>query len=203
MRPGRGIGKQHLHIARAHIFGIHLIRAAHIAGDAAHNFQRILVVEPSRRQPVTIVQQQGHLGKVARRPGSRACKDHIFHAATPHGSGAVFPHHPAQRFQQVRFTAAIRAHHACQPLADQQFRRVDKAFKAGQSQFRKAQNGILILGTRKFCGPRLWRVNENTRYFGKSGQLSTRYWGFHRHNGALSLCQGRQALGTTQKGKPC
>ena len=37
MGARRRIGEKHLHIAGAHVFAVHLIGAAHIAGNAAHD----------------------------------------------------------------------------------------------------------------------------------------------------------------------
>ena len=131
MRPGRGIGEKHLHIAGAHILAVHLIGAADIAGDPAYDFKRVLLVKPRRRQPVTVVEVQRHLGEVACGPGGGSGEDHIFHAAAAHGGRAVFAHHPSQRFEQVGFATAVRPHDPGQPVGDDEVGRVHKAFEAG------------------------------------------------------------------------
>ena len=139
MRPGRGIGKQHLHIARPHLARIGTKGGPGVAGDAADNLQRVSLIEPRRGQPFAVVDDQRHLGKVAGGAGGCPGKDHVFHAVAAHGRCAVFAHDPAQRLQQVGFAAAIGADHAGQPVADQQVGRVDKAFEAVKAQPGEAQ----------------------------------------------------------------
>ena len=48
----------------------------------------------------------------------------------------------AQRFKQIGLTAPIRPHHTGQTIRDNQIGRIDKAFEAGQSEFREAQSGV-------------------------------------------------------------
>ena len=132
MRAGRGIGKKHLHITRAHILGIGLIGAAHVAGDPPHDLKLVGIVEASRGQPVAIVEQQGDFGKVPRRACRRPGKNHVFHATAPHRGWPVFPHNPAQRFKQVRLATAIRPDNPGQPIGNDQVGRIDKALEAGQ-----------------------------------------------------------------------
>jgi hypothetical protein len=133
MRPGRGIGEQQLHVARAHVLAAKLVGRAGVAGDPAHDLQRIGIVEARRRQPFGIVDMQHHLGEIARRARGRAGEDHVLHTAAAHGGGAVFAHHPAQRLQQVGLAAAVRPDDAGQPLADQKIGGVDEALEAVQS----------------------------------------------------------------------
>ena len=135
VRAGRGIGKQHLHIARAHLFAIGLIGRSGIAGNAAHHIQLVLCVEACRRQPLAVVNGQRHFGIVARRAGGGTGENHILHAAATHGGGPVLAHDPAQRLQQVRLAATIWPDHACQPRRDGQFGRVDKTFEPQKAQF--------------------------------------------------------------------
>ena len=139
MRPGRGIGEQHLHVTRPHVLGVDLIGTANVTSDPPHDFKLIVIVEPCRGQAVGIVDDQRHLGIIAGRTGRGTGKNHVLHPATAHGGGAVFAHHPAQRFQQVRLATAIRPHDPGQPLFDQKVRRVHEAFEAGQSEFREIQ----------------------------------------------------------------
>ena len=141
MRPGRGIGEQHLHIARPYLFGIGLVGRPGIAGDAPHNLQLVLIIEPRRRQPFAIVDGDRHFGKVARRPCGRPGKDHILHPVAAHRGGAVFPHHPAQSLQKIRLAAAVRPDHAGQPLVDDDIRGVDKALEAVETQAGETQRG--------------------------------------------------------------
>ena len=97
----RGIGKQHLYVTGAHIFSRHFIGAARIAGDAAHDIQHIHLVERSGCQAFGIVQLQCNFGKIARRTRGSPRENHIIHTAAAHRRGAVFTHHPTQRFKQI------------------------------------------------------------------------------------------------------
>ena len=139
VRSCRGIREQHLHVARAHILASRLVGAADVTRNAAHDFKRVHVVEPRRCKAFGVVDVQRHFGKVAGGAGRSACKNHVFHAATAHRSRAVFAHDPAQRFEQIRFATAVGTHNAGQTICDDQIRGVHKAFKARQSEFRKAQ----------------------------------------------------------------
>ena len=135
MRPGRGIGKQHLHVARPHFFRVAAVGRACVPGDPPHNLDLVGIVEARGCQPVAVVHDQRHLGEMPGPPGGSAVEDHVFHAAAAHRRGAIFPHHPAQSLQKVRLAAAIGADHAGQPLMNHQIRGVDKAFEAVQPQF--------------------------------------------------------------------
>ena len=141
MSTGRGIGKQHLHIARPRLIAIGLIGRARVSGDTAYDIQTVGLVKPAGGQPFGIVQMQADLGKIAGGPGRSTGKDHIFHAATAHRSWTVFTHHPAQRFQQVGLTTPVRTDNTRQSILDNQVCGVDKAFKAAQSKFRKPHVG--------------------------------------------------------------
>ena len=145
MRPGRGIGEQHLHIARAHFLAVNAVNTARVAGDAAHDVQRVGVIERRRGQPVGIVDLQGDFSVMARTAAVGACEDHIVHARAAHGAGTILAHHPAQRFQQVRLAATIGADHAGQPRMDRQIRLVNKAFEAIEAQARKLHVGPLVM----------------------------------------------------------
>jgi hypothetical protein len=140
MRPGRGVGEQHLDITGADVFGVGFIGGAGVAGDTAHNVQRIKVVEPGRRKAVAIVDGERDFGKVAGRAGGGPGKNHVFHAAAAHGGGAVFAHDPAQGFEQVGFAASVWANNTCQPVRDHQIGRIDKAFEAIEAKAGKAEH---------------------------------------------------------------
>ena len=140
MGAGRGIGEQHLDVARPHVLGVGLVGRPCVAGDAADDLQRVLIVEARRREAFGIVDGQRHLGKVPRRAAGGAGEDHVLHPAAAHGRGAVFAHHPAQRLKQVRLAATVRAHNAGQPLMDDQIRGVDEAFEAVQTQAGETQD---------------------------------------------------------------
>ena len=134
MRPGRGIGKQHLHIARAHILAVDLVGAACIARDPAGDVERVRIVEPRRGKAFAIVDLQADFGEMARAARVRSGKDHIFHSATAHGGRAILAHDPAQRFQQIGFAAAIGTNHASQTRMNHQIRGVREALEAVKTQ---------------------------------------------------------------------
>ncbi|EYD73380.1 hypothetical protein Lokhon_00910 [Limimaricola hongkongensis DSM 17492] len=134
LRAGRGVGEKHLHVAGPDILAVEPVGRTEIAGDAAHDLQRIGIVEGRGRQPLGIVDRQRHLGVVARGTGRGTGEDHVLHAAAAHRGGAIFAHHPAQRLQKVRLAAAIGAHHAGEPVLDHQIGRVHEALEAVQPQ---------------------------------------------------------------------
>ena len=142
MRAGRGIKEQHLHILGPHFLAIGAVGRPGIAGDAAADFQQIRVVEPRGRQPVGIVDAERDLGKVARAPRGGAGEDHILHLAAAHGGGAILAHHPAQRLEQIGFSAAVRPDDPGQAISDHQLCRIDKAFEAVQSQAGESQRAL-------------------------------------------------------------
>ena len=145
MRPGRGIGEQHLHIAGAHVPGVGLVGRAGVAGDPPRDLDLVGIVEPGRGQPVGVVDHDGDFGEMPGRAAGRAVEDHILHPAAAHRRGPVFAHHPAQRLQQVGLAAAIGADHAGQPRVDHHIHRVDKAFETVQAQPDQAQRGFPVI----------------------------------------------------------
>ena len=96
MGAGAGIGKEHLHIPRPHIFTIGLISRANITGDAAYHIQKIIFIKARRRQAFGVIDLQADFCKITGRTCGRSREDHIFHTATPHGRRAVLAHNPAQ-----------------------------------------------------------------------------------------------------------
>ena len=177
MRAGRGIGKQHLHVTGAHITGVDLVGTPDIAGNPAHDIQRVVFIEPGRGQPFGIVDMQRNLGKIARRPRCRAGKNHVLHAAAAHRGGAVFAHDPAQRLQQVGLATAVRPDNPGKTIGDDQVCRVDEALEAIQFEFRKTQMEpcLLIPQVLQHCKARTLRVNVKPLNMAGRRQLSTRY----------------------------
>ena len=166
MRPGRSIGEQHLHIARAHVLAVDLISRARVAGDPARHLQHIRIVEPGGCQTVGVVDAQRDLGKGPRTALAGARKDHIFHPRAAHRGWPVLAHNPAQGLQKVGLTAPVRSDDTGQPLADHQFGGVHEAFetvqtKAGELHGRflwgqgHAVSGAAPAESRKPC--RIWR----------------------------------------------
>ena len=74
----------------------------------ARNIILTIAVAALLAAPTSVFAQRG--------PGGGPGKNHVFHATAPDSRGAVFPHHPTQRFQQVRFTTAVWPHNAGQTI---------------------------------------------------------------------------------------
>ena len=163
LRPGRGIGEQHLHVPRPHIPGIGLVGRSGIAGDPPHDLDLILIVEAGRGQTIRIVDDDRDFGEIARAARGGTGKDHVFHAAAAHRRGPVFAHDPPQGLKQVRLAAAIGADHACQPLVDHQIRGVDEAFEPVEPKSRKAHCAACSVDSPwgGMVAPRGRRVNQD------------------------------------------
>ena len=173
VRPGRGIGEQHLHVARPHVLAADLVGRPRVAGDPAHDVELVIVVETRRGQAVAVVHRQHDLGMGAGRTAGGAGKDHVLHPLATHGGGAVLAHDPAQCLEQVRLAAAVRADHAGQPLADDQVGRVHEAFEAVQSQTVEAQ-AVVPFCSSADCRMTGVRVNLSALYLAQGNTLSTR-----------------------------
>ena len=73
-RTGRGVGKQDLDVARAHLAPVDAIIGTGVAFDTAGNLERILVVEGRGRRAGRIVDCDRHLGIVAGADGCSSRK---------------------------------------------------------------------------------------------------------------------------------
>ena len=136
-RAGRGVGEHHLHVAGAHFAAVDAVGGTFLALDAAGDFQRIGVVEQSRRRALFIVDGDGDFGVVARRPAVVAGEDHVVHRRGAHGFVRAFAHHPAQRFDQIGFAAAVRPDHAGEARLDLKVGRFNEGFETDQAEPRK------------------------------------------------------------------
>ena len=133
-RARRGIREQKLHVARAHLAAVKAIERALLALDAAPDFERLVFVELRGRGAVRVVEEQHHLGGVARGPRVGAGEDHVLHAGGAQRLVGCFAHHPAQRFDQIGLAAAVRADHPGQPVLDVKIRRLDEGLEPEQTQ---------------------------------------------------------------------
>ena len=107
VRPGAGVGEEKLDVLGPNLLAIDPVVRALAARDAAHDFQRVGLVEAGRGGLVAIVEIEGDLGLVAGRALIGACEDHVFHPAAAQGFGRGRPHNPAQGFEKIRLSAAI------------------------------------------------------------------------------------------------
>ena len=128
VRAGGRIGEQQLHVARTHVASVDPIGRPGAAFDPAHHLTLRHALGTGH------VGEQRHFREIARRAGRGAGEDDVVHAGAAHRLGAVLPHRPAQRLEQVRLAAAIGADDARQPRLDQQIGRVDEAFETRQPQ---------------------------------------------------------------------
>ena len=133
-RAGRGVGEQELHVARAHLAAVEPVHRALLTLDAARDLERLVLVELRRRRAVGVVEEQHHLGGVARRPRVGAGEDHVVHARGAQRLVRGLAHHPAQRLDQIGFAAAVRADHAGQAVLDVEVGRLDEGFEPEQTQ---------------------------------------------------------------------
>ena len=132
-RAGRGVGEQDLDVAGAHFAAVDAIGRALLALDAARDFERLFAVELGRRGAIGIVDRHRDFGVVARRPVVVAGEDDVVHVGGAHGLVRGLAHHPAQRLDQVRLAAAVRADHAGQSRLDQKIGRLDERLEADEA----------------------------------------------------------------------
>ncbi len=107
MRAARHVGEEQLHVAGAHLASVDAIARALAAIDAAHDLDLVVLVVVAGCIASHVVELQPDLGDVARRARRRAAEDDVVHLVAAHALGGVLAHHPAQRFDQVGFAAAI------------------------------------------------------------------------------------------------
>ena len=125
VRAGGGIGESQRHILGAHVAAVDAIGAARAALDPAGDFQFFAVV---------VHGVQHDFGKVARRAVWRCRRrSRLPCRPTRMRLGRVLAHHPADRFEQVGFAAAIGADDPGQAGFDAQFGRLDEALEAAEA----------------------------------------------------------------------
>ncbi len=127
----RGIGKEYLHVALAHVAPVDAVDRSRFALDAPRDFDGVIFVVSRARVAFGIVDEESHLGHVARRPSGGTREDHIIHFAAANRGGACFAHHPAQRIEKVGFAATVRADNGGQPRLEIKFGRFNEGFETG------------------------------------------------------------------------
>ena len=123
------VGEEQLHVAGAHLPAVDAIARALAALDAAHHLDLVILVVMRRRRAGGVVEMEGDLGDVARRPRGGAAEDDVVHLAAAHALGRVLAHHPAQRLHQIGFAAAIGADDAGHPGFDGQLGGIDEGLE--------------------------------------------------------------------------
>src|SRR5579885_1013284 len=71
-RAGRGVGKEELHIARAHLAAVDPVGRARLPLDLPRDLNCLAIVEGGRGRPAAVVEVKDDLGEVARGPLARA-----------------------------------------------------------------------------------------------------------------------------------
>jgi hypothetical protein len=142
-RAGRRVREQQLHVACAHLAAVDPVGRALLALDPARHVERLVLVELRRRHAARIVERQRHLCVVARRPAVGSREDHVLHVGGAHRLVGGLAHRPAQRLDQVRLAAAVRADHAGQAGLDQEIRGLDERLESEQAQSREFHGALL------------------------------------------------------------
>ncbi len=144
-RAGGGVGEQDLHVAGADVAAVDAIVRAGAALDAAGDVENFLIIDGSRRGAIGVVDRHRHFGMVARRPVARAGEDHRIHIRRAQRLVRGFAHRPAQRLDQVRFAAAVRADHAGEAGLDQEICRLHEGLEAVEAKSRELHgHGTLL-----------------------------------------------------------
>ena len=133
-RPGRLVGKQDLHIARAHIAAVDLVVRAFLALDASRDLDVVGTVELGWRRAFLVVEAEDNFGRVASRTIRRAAENDVIHAAAAHLLGRGLAHDPAERLHEVGLAAPVGADNTGQAGRDIKIGPVDERFEACQSQ---------------------------------------------------------------------
>src|SRR5690606_14665273 len=134
------------------LLAVDALDGASLALNATGHLQFVGVVEGGWRGAVRIVEEKRDLRGVPGRPGAGTREDYVVPAGPEHVLVRAFAHHPAQRLDEVRFTAAVRATDACQPALDDELARLDEGFEAKQAEPRKL-HARLPAGERKPARP--------------------------------------------------
>ena len=145
---GRGVREQNMHVPGADLVAVDGVGRTLATLDAAGYLDLGGILEARRRGPVRIVEAERGFGDGVGRTAGGAAEDHVLHAAATHLARRGLAHHPAQRFDEVRLAAAVRADDPRQPALDMQLRRLDEGLEARDSELRYVHGFPLRLGAR-------------------------------------------------------
>src|SRR5262249_5592287 len=105
-----------------------------LGSEPPRDLQALVLVELRRRRAIGIVEEQHPLGMIARRPVAAAGEDHLLHVGGAHRLVRSFAHHPAQRFDQIRFAATVRANDAGKAVFNLEIGRLHERLEADEPQ---------------------------------------------------------------------
>ncbi len=145
---GRGVRKQDLHVAGAHLASVDAIGGTRLALDPARDVEVVLVVDRRRRRALAVVDGHRHFGVIARGAIAGAREDHRIHVGGAQRLVRRLAHHPAERFHQVRLAAAVRSDDAGQSRFDMEIGRLNEGLEAVQAEARQF-HGRLVLSAGK------------------------------------------------------
>ena len=148
-RAGRGVREQDLHVAGAHVAAVDAIDRAGLALDAAGDFQELAVVDRGRRGAIGIVDRHHDFGVIARRAVAGTGEDHRIHVGRAQRFVRGLAHRPAQRFDQVRFAAAVRTDHAGQARLDHEVGGFDERLETMEAKARQLHKHDSLLAGRE------------------------------------------------------
>ena len=126
--------EQQLHVACAHIAAVDAVDRARFALDVADDLDGVRTIQLGGCLAIGVVEQDHHLGGIARRAALGPREDHIVHGGRAHALVRGLAHDPAQGFQQIGLAAAIGTDDARQPALDQEIGRFDEGFEADEPQ---------------------------------------------------------------------
>ena len=162
VRAGGGVGKDQRDILGPDIGAVGTIGRTGTAFDPPDDLEvAVIVADVQRRNVIGFAfRGQRDFGKLPFGPVLGSGENHIFHAGAAHRLGAIFAHHPANGFEQIRFAATIGANHAGQPFFDAQLGRIDKAFEARKSEllYLHEINPVQIISVSSFKSRPLLRL---------------------------------------------
>ncbi len=126
-----GVAQQFLHVHQTAIAAVDFVFAGAVAEHPTGD-RHLGVLD--RQRVVGVVDRDGDLGAAQRRARRRAREDDVFHLAAAQRLGALLPHHPGERVDDIGLARAIRADHRGDPGLEPQSRRRGEGLEALQRQ---------------------------------------------------------------------
>ena len=125
------VAQQLLHVEQAARGAVDRVVGAAVAEHRAGD-RHLGVVD--RQRAVGVVDRQGHLGAAERRAAGGAGEDDVLHLAAAQRLGALLPHHPRERVDDVGLAGAVGAHDAGDARLEPQVGRRGEGLEALQGE---------------------------------------------------------------------